>query len=139
MNYGAHSIDKILYTTGLSVTDVHAVMQNFLNSYNVELSAQVLLKLESEVGAVLMYSGNKTSYTCETEFYFTEGVIKAQNGVRMEIWRNSEKVSEKDFGNCNVIELQLREFVKLLKNENSNIVTADYGKYVISILEKIYK
>lgn len=140
MNYGAHSMDKILYTTGLSIEKVSAVTSNFLTDDNVEATAQLLLTLSGGVSAVLTHCGCHIPSIQETTFYFTEGAAQARG---WELWV-SEKGGEYTQVDCgdiskNFMEDQIEEFVKFLKEEPSEIVTAEYARDVICALETAYK
>ena len=138
MNYGAHSIDKLLFTTGVGIDQVFANGNNFLNTADVEAAAQILLKLSNGVSATLSYSGCYSPYQEEVTFYFTEGVAKIC-GDR-ELWISEkghqfERV-ELDYS-INALEAQLDAFLDLLAGNTSEIATAQYGREVIGVLEKV--
>lgn len=139
MNYGAHSIDKLLYTTGATIEKISANSNNFLNNADVEAAAQILLKLSNGASVTLSYSGCYAPYMEEVIFYFTEGVAKVC-GYR-ELW-----VSEKG-GKFERVELdytkleleeQLTEFLKLLEGQDSEIADPQYGREVIRVLEEAF-
>ena len=139
MNYGAHSIDKLLYTTGVTIEKISANSNNFLNNADVEAAAQILLKLSNGASVTLSYSGCYAPYMEEVIFYFTEGVAKVC-GYR-ELW-----VSEKG-GKFERVELdytkleleeQLTEFLKLLKGQDSEIADPQFGRDVIRFLEEAF-
>ena len=140
MNYGAHTLDKMFYTTGLSVESVTAAGQNFLTDDDVEASAQIFLKLSGGVSAAFTYCGCHVPSQYETYFYFTEGVAYIRGGS--ELW-----ISERG-GALEKIELdydkdyfvpQLEEFLKLMDGEESEAVTPEYGREVISVLERAFR
>lgn len=136
-NYGAHTLDKIRYTTGLEVEEVMAVGNNFLNEENVEASAQMYLKLTGGVGAACTYSAGLVPSQYETYFYFTEGAAWVQEGYYLYVSKKGapyEKV-ELDYS-YTIFDEQLAEFVKLIKGEESHVITPEYGKAVISVLER---
>lgn len=139
MNFGAHSIDKLLYTTGATVVDIKANGSNMLNDANVEATAQVLLKLSNGASAALTYSGCKQAYLDEHAFYFTNGCIKWMNGG---VWIS------KDSGDYEKVDVsyektklgaQLEEFIKYLDGEESEIVTPEYGREVIRVIEEVFR
>lgn len=84
MNYGAHTLDKLFYTTGLGISDVSAAMSNRLTKDDVEAAAQVLLRLENGVSVSASYCGCHVPGFYETVFYFTHGAVKTDGGER--IW-----------------------------------------------------
>ena len=140
MNYGAHSLDKILYTTGAVIEKVSANGNNFMNNADVEAAAQILLKLSSGVSVSLSYSGGYSPYLEEIIFYFTEGVAKVCGNRELWISRKGMEFKRVDLDYTVVaIEKQLDEFIKLLDDEESEIVTPQYGREIIRVLENAYK
>lgn len=140
MNFGAHSIDKLLYTTGAEIVSVAANGNNFLNDADVEAAAQILLKLSNGASAVLSYSGCMTPYIEEVVFHFTQG--SARIAGNRELWISDhgsayEKV-ELDYGKV-ALEEQLTEFLKFLDGKPSEVVSAEYGKAVIAVLEQAFE
>ena len=140
MNYGAHSLDKILYVTGASIAEVSANGNNFLNDADVEAAAQVMLRLSNGASAVLSYSGCYAPYMEEVIFYFTDGCAKI-TGAK-ELWI-SEKGNDYQLVNLDYsklpLEEQLAEFLKLLNEEESEVVRPEYGKEVIRVLEEAFQ
>ncbi len=139
MNYGAHSIDKLLYTTGATIEKISANSNNFLNNADVEAAAQILLKLSNGASVTLSYSGCYAPYMEEVIFYFTEGVAKVC-GYR-ELWV-SEKGGEFERVELDYTKLeleeQLTEFLKLLEGQDSEIADPQYGWEVIRVLEEAF-
>lgn len=136
-NYGAHTLDKIRFTTGMEVEQVMAVGNNFLNDKNVESSAQMYLKFDSGVGAACTYSAGLVPSQYETYFYFTEGAAWIEDGYYLHVSRKGapyEKV-ELDYS-YTIFEEQIEEFLKLIRGEENHVITPEYGKAVIAVLEK---
>ena len=140
MNFGAHSIDKLLYTTGAGIDRVFANSNNFLNNANVEAAAQILLKLSNGVSATLSYSGCYAPYQEEVVFYFTEGVAKVC--VDRELWISEKgkpfERMELDYSK-NALEEQLDAFLDYLEGKPSEIVTGQYGREVIRVLSEAFQ
>ena len=136
MNYGAHTIDKIMYVTGETVTEATAYLSNPLSDDNVEINAQVLLQFTGDLTATVTYCGCPDTRAYETVFYFTNGMAKAAGGSDFCLFENNQWVNYG--GTTDLLYDQLVEFVKFLKGEDSNIVTPEYGREVISAIEKIY-
>ena len=137
MNYGAHSMDKIFYTTGLKVENVVAMGNNFLTEDSVEAIAQLLVKFEGGVNGTFCYCGCKVPSEYRTDFYFTNGQAQVRDG--WELWvseAGGEFVCMEGCNSWDLFEPQLAEFVKLLNGEESRIVTPEYGRDVIAVLEK---
>ncbi len=140
MNYGAHTLDKLFYTTGLSVEKVMALGSNMLTDDDVEASAQILLQMTGGVSASLTYCGTHVPIQYDTYFYFTDGAAWIKDGL--ELWiskKNSgyERV-ELDY-DTSFFSKQLTEFLKFLDGEENEMVTAEYAREVIVVLEKIFE
>lgn len=139
MNYGAHTLDKIFYTTKLKVNSVCACMSNMLTDNDVEAGAQILFKLEDGASAMVNYSGCHVPGYYETVFYFTNGAIKTSDGNR--VWVSDggayEEI-EKDTDERTFMEKQLCEFIKFYKDEENEMADAEYAREIISVIEKIY-
>jgi predicted dehydrogenase len=80
MNFGAHTMDKVFYTTGLKVKDVFASGNNFLNDNSVEAIAQLLVTFEGGVSGTFCYCGCKGAREYRTDFYFTGGTAQIAVG-----------------------------------------------------------
>ena len=134
MNLGAHSIDRILYTTGLRVEELHALTANPVSEDDVEINAQVLLKLSSGVSATVSLCGTHVPREeHETVYYFTNGVVK-MCGSDLFVYENGEFVNRG--GERNLPSCQLEEFIKLLLGEESAVCTPEYGREIVRILKE---
>lgn len=135
MNFGAHTLDKIMYVTGETVTESHAILSNPKTDDNIESNAQILLKFTGGITANITFCGCTDAYTYESVFYFEKGMAKVLGGTQLYLWENGEMV--KKGGNVYALPGQLEEFVKFLKGEESMIVTPEYGREIIRVLEGI--
>ncbi len=138
MNYCAHTLDKLFYTTGLKVERVMACGSNKLNDSDVEASAQILLQLSDNVTASLTYCGCRVPIQYDVYFYFTKGTAWLKGGSELYISQENkgyERV-ELDY-ETGFFHKQLAEFLKYLKGEESEMVTPQYGREVISVIEEI--
>ena len=139
MNFGAHSVDKLMYTTGASVVDVAANGNNRLNDADIEASAQVLLQLSNGVSVSLSYSGCYAPAMEEVIFYFTKGCAKIIGLHQLWISREGSEYQLEDLGSPRVmLEAQLAEFVKLLDGEPSEVVGPEYGREVVKVLNEAF-
>lgn len=140
MNYGAHSIDKLLYVTDTTIEKVTANGNNMLNDADVEAASQILLKLSNGASASMSYSGCYAPYMKETIFYFTDGVAKVCGNRELWISEKGGAFERVELNYTkNEIEEQLSEFLKLLNGEKSEVVTPQYGREVIRVLEEAFK
>lgn len=134
MNLGAHSLDRILYTTGLSVEEVRAITSNPLTEDDVELNAQLLLKLSGGVSATVNLCGThvpREEHT--TTYYFTNGVLKIENS-ELFVFENGAFV--KKGGDRDLFDQQLEELLKLLRGEESKVCSSEYGREIIRVLKE---
>lgn len=136
MNYGAHSLDRIMYATGCRVEKVYGITSNPVSDHDVDVDAQLLLKLTGGVSAVVTYCGNRVPGEYETSFYFTDGALKIKGGEELWVSENKQFVKRSRVYSS-LLEEQLKELVKLLKGEENEIVTPEYGRHVIEVLEQV--
>lgn len=135
MNYGAHTLDKIMYVTGERVTEAYSLLDNPISDDSIEINAQILLKLTGGITANITYCGCPGPSAYETVFYFTNGVAKVKDGKDFCLYENGEFVNYG--GRKNLIADQLVEFVKYIRGEDSRMVLPDYGREIIRVLEQI--
>ncbi len=142
MNYGAHSMDVLLYTTGLSVKRVAAVGNNFFTDHNVEATAQVLLELTEGVSAVITHCGCKVHFENDFTYYFTNGTAQIRKGIELWVSEAGAPFEQVDTSgepvHDNFMIDQMNEFIKMLKGEPNEMVTAEYGRDVIAALEEAF-
>lgn len=139
MNFGAHTMDKVFYTTGLKVKDVFASGNNFLTDDSVEAIAQLLVTFEGGVSGTFCYCGCKGAREYRTDFYFTGGTAQIRDG--WDLWvceAGGEFTRVEGCNDSGLIEAQMVEFVKLLSGEENEMVTPEYGLEVISVLERAF-
>ena len=137
MNYCAHTLDKIFYSTGLRAKEVYAAGNNFLTDDTVEAMAQVMVVFDGNVNGTFCYCGCKAPADYRTDFYFTNGAVQIRDGCDMWISESgNEFVRIEQCDSFDIFGFQLGEFVKLLNGEESEVVSPEYGRDVISVLEK---
>lgn len=139
MNYGAHALDKLFYTTGLKVEKVMSILSNKLTDDDVEASAQVILQLTGNVSASLTYCGCHVLSQYENYFFFTEGAARLSGGQGVWVSKNKGPYEKVELScPATPISCQLAEFIKFLKGEENEMVTPEYAREVISVLEKAF-
>lgn len=136
MNYGAHVIDKLFYTTGRDIEKIHSVRSNPMTDDDVDANVQMLIELSGGVSATVTLFGCNVPAEDETAFYFTNGTVKVIRG-KLHIPEDGKFVIQDVQHNSTLFIEQLKEFVKFLKGEESEIVTPEYGREVIKNIEKI--
>lgn len=137
MNYGAHTLDKFLYATGLEVEHVAAAGNNFQTTDTIEGSAQLLLTFSGGVTAVCSYCGGCTPFVYDTWFYFTNGSIHIDylNSSQLEVCRGTEEKELIVLPQDAIFYEQLTEFIKLIRGEESYVATPEFSRKVIAVLE----
>lgn len=139
MNYGAHTLDKLYYITGLAVSDVFANGNNFLTDDSVEAAAQALVRFEDGCSAVLNYCGCHVPGQYDTFFYFTDGVVKITGCREMEIAYGANPLEPVEIpGDDDIMGEQLKEFVKMIEGKENDMATPEYSREVIQVLEKAF-
>ena len=134
MNFGAHTLDRIFYATGLRVEEVHAVTSNPISDDDIDVDVQILLKLTGGASAVVTFCGNRVPGEHETAYYFTDGTVKIK-GNELYLFEKGQFVNHG--GTENVIEKQLEEIIKWLKGEENELVTPEYAKDIVGVIEQI--
>jgi len=136
MNYGAHALDKLFSITGYDKAEVTAVVDNMKNDAQVEGHAQILLKFEDGLSAAITFSGY-TSTGYETTYYFTEGAARVSGGSALSLYADGKWEKQEIAGQS--MEIQLAEFCKLVRGEESDIATPEYSRQIIATIRQIYQ
>jgi len=140
MNYGVHSLDKIMFLTDSKVMHINGIIGKQMPNYDVEGHAQILLQLECGVTAVISYCGYNVPPINETILYFTEGTIKLHTGS--ELWVNQgdgyERIPIHSVGDQDAFAHQWQDFFQVVENGANNKNNGDYGMEIISSIEQIY-
>lgn len=137
MNYGAHTLDKVLYLTDSEISEVCSVVSNNINNANIEEGAQILVKLKNGVSASFSYTGSKVPYIYEMYCYFEKGIIKVTHSVNLFVYDNGDwkQIIEPD---TKMHDEAIVELVKALKGEASEVTTPLHGRAVIDGVTRIY-
>jgi len=135
INYGPHSFDRILYTTGSKVKDIKSYISNPLSDDDIELNSHILMELENGVTASITYSGCHTPAEYEVTYYFTHGAVKIKNAV--ELWVFEDGEWKNLGGDRPLMPSQLREFLKYLRDEENEVAKPDYGREIVRLLKEI--
>ena len=139
MNFGAHSLDKILYLTGSKIKKISGYLAKGLPNYEIEGSAQMSLITESGVSASVTLCGYNPNPVNETTLYFTNGVLRLSTGSKL------EKLTENGFETVctsnikTVFSTQMDAFISAIKNNTSPAIDGNYGLHIVSALEEIYR
>ncbi len=138
MNYGAHALDKLFYILDCEEVEAVSSVGNIKNDMDIEGHAQILLKFKNGVSATVTFSGY-TNSGYDSVYYFTDGAVKVSGSTALSINENGswEDIDvPQDFSIP--FKNQLNEFIKYINDEPADIATGEYGKAVISVIEKVY-
>lgn len=138
MNYGAHTLDKIMYMADIIPEKVTAQANNFLTNDTVEAAAQVLVQFSEGVTGAFSYCGCHVPNQYDTYLYFTNGTAWIQGGGILWIAEGKEPLKKVVEGPVSLMDDQLREFVKMLRGEPNEMATPEYGRTVIAALESAF-
>ena len=137
-NFGAHTLDKVMYTADLGIEEVYAVGNNFMSDHDVSASVQLLVKFTGGVSGAFTYCGTHIKALYETNFYFTDAIAQIRNG--QELWISENKGEFVQIEGLNtagiLISAQLKELVNLLEGKETEIVMPDYAIEIVDALEK---
>lgn len=138
INLGAHSIDRTMWITGRKIKEVQASVCQTHPDYGVEGHAQLKLLLDNDVPVTITVYGYEDFEKNRIELFFTGGVAEVIYGEGVWVNRGGSRTKlEGDFKDA--FELQLDDFLKVLKNEGSNPIPGEYGKEVIKVIQKSYE
>jgi phthalate 4,5-cis-dihydrodiol dehydrogenase len=138
MNYGAHSLDKIMWLTNSKVKNITGRIGYYAERMSVEGNAQAMVELESGITAVISQCGYKGEIRNETCIYMTNGTIKLCTGKGLYINKGSgyEEVLVSKEGSP--FERQLVSFLKAIKENKEPEITGQYGRDIIAAIEELY-
>ncbi len=138
MNYGAHSLDKIMWLTDSKVKNISGKIGYHAEGMPVEGNAQVMVELENGITAVVSQCGYKGDVRNETQLYMTKGTLTlcTGKGLYMDRGKGYEEVFVRQDGKA--FERQLTSFIKSIEEDREPEITGQYGKDIISAIEKVY-
>lgn len=136
MNIGAHALDKLFYVVESEPVQVFGTCGNIKNNCSIEGHGQINIRFANKVSANITINGYG-NFESENVFYFSEGAIKIEGRRLLKNVGNGWEdvpIETKDYPFIR----QLEEFCKFVRDEPSEIVTADYGRRVIKTINQIY-
>lgn len=136
MNYGAHTLDRIQYMTGLGVERVCSHFSNQLTEDSVESHSQSLLLLQQGVSASITYSGCRVPAEYECLVDGTEGTIKIRGNHELWLGKDGTYAPVELPGN-RIFDEQLEQFLALLEGKPSYVMGPEDATKIIQTLEEI--
>ena len=141
MNYGAHAFDKLFYIMGdAELTDIHANCANYKNDHDIEGHVQIFTKFNNGISASISFSGYNFGSN-EAMYYFTDGLLKLEHSNFLSIKRQGDKewTEIPDLYDGENFVREINEFRKYAIGEKADIPTSEYGRKVISAIEKVFE
>lgn len=139
MNLGAHSIDKIQWLTGSKIKRLKANVSYLGTKGNVEGSGVIYLETESGIPATISQSGYKGVNRNETEFIFTNGMIKLTSHNGVSVSENGEYRQVEIEDTTDPFILQFRDLLISIRENTEPECSGHYARSVISVIEAIYQ
>lgn len=139
MNLGAHSIDKIQWLTGSKIKRLKANVSYLGTKGNVEGSGVVYLETESGIPATISQSGYKGVNRNETEFIFTNGMIKLTSNGGVWMSENGEYRQVEIEDKKDPFILQFQDLLTSIYDGADPECSGQYARSVISAIEAIYQ
>ena len=138
MNLGAHTIDRIKYLTDSEICEVHGKI-HIRDGYDVEDTAQVFGVTENGVSVTMNLSGNAESGHYATYLYLTGGEIRITSYCsRVSACKADGVFEDFDVPQTPVMKAQIADVIRTLKSGEKPIVSGEYGKEIIRVIESIY-
>ncbi len=137
MNLGAHSIDKLLYIVGGDIASVHALVSEKRENGSIEGQVQMLIGLRDGISASIMLNGYSHNFY-EQYFYFDKATIKVVNTRELFVDIGSGYVKV-PIGEMDMLGQQLTEFIAYIQGKESEVVTPQYARKVIEVIEEVYR
>lgn len=137
MNLGAHAFDKLMYITGSKPAQIVSAVDNCLNGYDVEGHVQSFVRFENGVSATVTFN-SYYNVGYESLFHFEKGALKVINSSALYRYENREWVRVELPATPDFMQMEVAEFVKLVKGEPSEMPLGDFGEDVIDAIERVY-
>jgi predicted dehydrogenase len=138
MNLGSHSIDKIQWLSDRKATRVKASLTYLGSKGDVEGSGHIWMTLAGGASATISLFGYGGVIRNETEFIFSNGMLKLQQNRGLWIGKDGvyEQVPTDEEAHPFVL-----QYIDLLNSIGSNKapdVTPEYSRGIISIVQTVY-
>lgn len=138
MNFGAHSLDKILWLTDGVIEMAYGTVGSAMQDEEVDGHAQVFLTMQSGLSATINLSGYRQMPKNETVLYFTDGTLHLKTGKGLWIHKNGKTQEIIIDRSENPFHQQMHDFIDVIKGDSEVVTTGDYGKTIIDVINGIY-
>lgn len=139
MNFGAHSLDKILFLTGSQINSIQGTCTHENQEHSIDGSAQFFLTTTSGVSASVSLCGYHKNNENVTMLYFSHGVLRLSTGKCLELLTD-EGFQEICTHNLELTFLnQMRCFLDSVTLQTPPAIDGAYGLAVLSAIEQIHQ
>jgi len=138
MNFGAHSLDKIIWLMESEVRSITGKVGSFNPQFDIEGHAQAFVEMKNGVTAVINFSGYDSNPINETKIYFSQGELKLCTGKGLWISRGGEYEEVHIENKKDPFELQMSEFIDCITYNKESPIPGIYGEKIIEAIEKVY-
>ncbi|WP_407267927.1 Gfo/Idh/MocA family protein [Radiobacillus sp. PE A8.2] len=139
MNLGSHSIDNIQWITGQRIAKVKAKLSYYGDRGDVEGSGLLYLETTNGVPISIAQSGYAGVPKHETEFIFTNGMIKLQTSRGLWISKGNEFHEVEVEVSAPPFHLQFKELIEAIDGVKPLSSSGQYAKSIIEVVEGIYE
>lgn len=141
MNFGAHSLDKIIYLTGSPLAQVtgHAGYGN--QAVDVDGNAQLFTRTQSGISATVTLCGYAVEPINETMLYGTRGSLRLRTADALFLTRGEGQgfLPVDTSGFEPPFDAQLADFMQAIASGTPPPTDGRYGRAIIDAIETVYK
>jgi predicted dehydrogenase len=137
-NLGSHSIDKIQWLTGSKISKVRAALSHFGPKGDVEGSGLVFMETDGGVPATIAQSGYGGVPQDETEFIFTDGMLKLMTGQSLWVSDGGKYVEVPVEREDKPFVLQFRDLIDCIESGKEPECGMAYARTVVAAIDAVY-
>lgn len=138
-NLGSHTIDKIQWLTGGTVTKVKASVDYALGRGDVEGSGIAFFDTDVGIPATMCLSGYPGAVVDETELLFTRGSIRLQTGVGLWVSEGGEYAEQAVPPLKDPFLLQFEDLLQAIENDAEPVCSMAYSRSVVAAVQGLYR
>ncbi|MCC3374781.1 Gfo/Idh/MocA family protein [Cohnella sp. REN36] len=138
-NLGSHTIDKIQWLTGGTVTRVKASVDYALGRGDVEGSGIAFLETDVGIPATMSLSGYPGAAVDETELLFTRGSMRLQTGIGLWVSEGGEYRELEIPPQRNPFVLQFEDLLRAIEDDAEPACSMAYSRSVVAAVQGLYR
>lgn len=139
INLGAHALDKLkYYNNGAEIVDVMGRV-HIREGFDVEDSAQALVRLSNGVTATLNLVGHTSAGHYESAIYLTKGEIRILGTGEVSYCKEDGVFKKVEIDNRPGMYFQIHDLIDRIRSGNKTPgVSGEYGLDIISAVKRLY-